>query len=278
MLEKQHLTNFCLEPKECSPLDYKRQREKRAPFQKPVAARNSILARDNPAVHRWVQPGCFNDSGICSQGIRWHLYLASSPLQRCIISRGVKEAAYVQLAHLVVGVALGEVLHVGQLQVHLCEPHQNALPGPLKFLPLIGEMLQKGRRDHICADGWVRVQADSKVTAGWTGSWNTHREICLWVLQREGDTTRHSGTSMGSGARGLALAVWYQTSSSTSVSLGVFSGKWESRDGDYISKVLSAFEILQFSSLSQWFPQSPGQETPQSPRQAPCLFLPISHH
>ena len=38
------------------------------------------------------------------------------------------------------------MLHVGQLKVHLREPHQDALPGPLKFLPLVGEMLQKGEK------------------------------------------------------------------------------------------------------------------------------------
>lgn len=48
---------------------------------------------------------------------------------------------HVQLAHLVLSVALREVLYVGQLQVHLCEPDQNALPGALELLPLVGEVL-----------------------------------------------------------------------------------------------------------------------------------------
>lgn len=62
--------------------------------------------------------------------------------------RGAEEErpAYVELAHLVFGVALGEMLHVGQLQIHLGQPHQDALPRALKFFPLVGEMLQRGKK------------------------------------------------------------------------------------------------------------------------------------
>lgn len=57
------------------------------------------------------------------------------------VGRSQGNGPYVQLAHLVVSIALREVLHVGQLQVHLREPHQDALPRALEFLPLVGEML-----------------------------------------------------------------------------------------------------------------------------------------
>ena len=52
------------------------------------------------------------------------------------------EQTYVQLPHLVLDVALREVLHVGELQVHLCEPDQDPLTGSLKVFSLRGEVLQ----------------------------------------------------------------------------------------------------------------------------------------
>lgn len=45
----------------------------------PWTVRNGILARDNLAGHRWMRSGCSGSSGICSQGVRWSLFLASSP-------------------------------------------------------------------------------------------------------------------------------------------------------------------------------------------------------
>lgn len=57
----------------------------------PLTVRNSILGHDHPG-HRWVQPGCFHTAGICSQGIRGCLSLASSPSPRCIVLRGADEA------------------------------------------------------------------------------------------------------------------------------------------------------------------------------------------
>lgn len=39
-------------------------------------------------------------------------------------------------------VTLGEVLHVGELQVQFGEPHLHVLPGALKLLPLAGEVLR----------------------------------------------------------------------------------------------------------------------------------------
>lgn len=87
-----------------------------------------------------------------------------SPAEVCSPERGRGCRPYIQLAHLVVGVALREVLHVGQLQVHLRKPHENALPGPLEFFPLVGEMLRKRTG---CLGGWQKtVQVDSKVTFG----------------------------------------------------------------------------------------------------------------
>lgn len=49
--------------------------------------------------------------------------------------------SHVQLPHLVLDVALGEVLHVGELQVHLGEPDQDPLAGSLKVLSLRRKVL-----------------------------------------------------------------------------------------------------------------------------------------
>ena len=53
--------------------------------------------------------------------------------------------AYVELPHLVLDVALGEVLHVGELEVHLSQPDQDGLARAFKVLPLRGEVLGKHR-------------------------------------------------------------------------------------------------------------------------------------
>ena len=57
-------------------------------------------------------------------------------------------AAYPQLLDLGVDVALGEVLDVGELQVHLRQPHQDAVLGRLKLLPLADEVLGGGREQR----------------------------------------------------------------------------------------------------------------------------------
>lgn len=145
MLEKRHLTNFCLEPKECSPLDYTQQREK-GPRSNDSWVQGTVSLPVNTQLYTG---GCSLAAlTVLESALRVSGDIRTWPAPLCegaLFLEELRTQAYVQLAHLVVGIALGEVLHVGQLQVHLCEPHQNALPGPLKFLPLIGEMLQKGR-------------------------------------------------------------------------------------------------------------------------------------
>lgn len=49
---------------------------------------------------------------------------------------------YPELLDLGLDVALGEVLDVGQLEVHLSQPHQDAVAGRLKLLPLADEVLK----------------------------------------------------------------------------------------------------------------------------------------
>ncbi|KAF3845086.1 hypothetical protein F7725_008249 [Dissostichus mawsoni] len=65
---------------------------------------------------------------------------------RCALCNCQQEQTYVELPHLVLDVALGEMLHVGELQVHLCEPDQDPLPSPLKVLSLRGESAEN--RNH----------------------------------------------------------------------------------------------------------------------------------
>lgn len=61
----------------------------------------------------------------------------------------MKEAAscftYIELPHLVFDVALREVLHVGELEVHLRQPHQDPLTSPLKVFSLRGKVLRANR-------------------------------------------------------------------------------------------------------------------------------------
>lgn len=51
---------------------------------------------------------------------------------------------YPELLYLGLDVALGEVLDVGQLEVHLSQPHQDAVAGRLELLPLADEVLGGG--------------------------------------------------------------------------------------------------------------------------------------
>lgn len=50
---------------------------------------------------------------------------------------------YPELFYLGLDVALGEVLDVGQLEVHLSQPHQDAVAGCLKLLSLADEVLNE---------------------------------------------------------------------------------------------------------------------------------------
>lgn len=53
-------------------------------------------------------------------------------------------ARYPELLYLGLDVALREVLDVGQLEVHLSQPHQDAVAGRLELLPLADEVLGAG--------------------------------------------------------------------------------------------------------------------------------------
>lgn len=53
---------------------------------------------------------------------------------------------YPELLYLGLDVALGEVLDVGQLEVHLSQPHQDAVAGRLELLPLADEVLKQGEQ------------------------------------------------------------------------------------------------------------------------------------
>ncbi len=44
-------------------------------------------------------------------------------------------------------VALWKVFNVGELQVQLGQPHQHALPGAFKLLPLAGKILKGKEKD-----------------------------------------------------------------------------------------------------------------------------------
>lgn len=48
-----------------------------------------------------------------------------------------------ELFNLGLNITLREVLYVGQLEVHLRQPHQDAVSGRLKLLPLADEVLNE---------------------------------------------------------------------------------------------------------------------------------------
>lgn len=52
-----------------------------------------------------------------------------------------KKSSYPELFDFGLYVTLGEVLYVGELQVHLSQPHQDAVTCSLKLLPLADEVL-----------------------------------------------------------------------------------------------------------------------------------------
>lgn len=54
-------------------------------------------------------------------------------------------ATYPELFYLGLDITLGEVLYVGQLEVHLSQPNQDALSGRLKLLSLADEVLREQR-------------------------------------------------------------------------------------------------------------------------------------
>lgn len=54
---------------------------------------------------------------------------------------------YLELFYLGLDVALREVLDVGQLEVHLSQPHQDAVAGCLKLLSLADEVLKEEQQE-----------------------------------------------------------------------------------------------------------------------------------
>lgn len=57
------------------------------------------------------------------------------------------QTTHIELPHLVLKVALREMLNIGELQVHLRQPHQDSFSSSLKVLSLRGEVLQRRRAD-----------------------------------------------------------------------------------------------------------------------------------
>lgn len=58
-----------------------------------------------------------------------------------------KMYTYSQLLHLLLDVAFWEMLHISKLQVHFCQPHQDAVSGPFKVFSLTSKVLKKNIKD-----------------------------------------------------------------------------------------------------------------------------------
>ncbi len=71
----------------------------------------------------------------------YYFYLQTKPLS-------LKQTLFInlQLFHLVLEMALWEVLHIGQLEVYLSQPDKEALTGSLKLFSLAREMLNEKKR------------------------------------------------------------------------------------------------------------------------------------
>lgn len=59
-------------------------------------------------------------------------------------------ATYPELFYLGLDITLREVLYVGQLEVHLSQPNQDAVSGRLKLLSLADEVLREQREKTEC--------------------------------------------------------------------------------------------------------------------------------
>lgn len=62
---------------------------------------------------------------------------------------------YPELFDLGLDVALREVLDVGQLEVHLRQPHQDAVAGCFKLLPLADEVLEEEQQEVSHTTSWA---------------------------------------------------------------------------------------------------------------------------
>lgn len=73
-------------------------------------------------------------------------------MESCYAIQELIFLSYPELFYLGLYVTLREVLYVGQLEVHLCKPHQDAVSCRLKLLPLADEVLyeQRGTHKHTC--------------------------------------------------------------------------------------------------------------------------------
>lgn len=56
---------------------------------------------------------------------------------------------YLELLYLCLNITLWEVFYVGELQVHLCKPDQNAVTCRFKFFTLANEMLLNKRKREV---------------------------------------------------------------------------------------------------------------------------------
>lgn len=54
---------------------------------------------------------------------------------------------HLELLYFSLNITLGKMLNVSELQIHLCQPHQDAVPCSLKLLPLANEMLDVERKE-----------------------------------------------------------------------------------------------------------------------------------
>lgn len=81
---------------------------------------------------------------------------------------------HLELFYLGLDVALGEVLDVGQLEVHLSQPHQDAVAGRLKLLPLADEVLTEKRTEGLVTTS----RAVSHSENAWRSYKSVIRKIC----------------------------------------------------------------------------------------------------
>lgn len=147
-----------------------------------MAVRNSILACGNPVAHRWMQPGCFNSSGICSQGIRWNLCLASSLLQSCILLRGATEAGLTFSWRILSSASLSEKCStlVSCRSISVSHTRMLSLVPSNSSLWLV-KCCRKGEKSRLC--WWQNESSDRQHGHFWLkgkGAWNTQRGTCRW--------------------------------------------------------------------------------------------------
>lgn len=55
---------------------------------------------------------------------------------------------YLELLYFSLNITLRKMLNISELQIHFCQPHQNAVPRSLKLLTLADEMLDVKRKQY----------------------------------------------------------------------------------------------------------------------------------